>query len=78
MGKLGSDEVDELDRNMWAPEDEEQKACISFILYLVEIIYVFFVFFFRPKDEQELGEQESGGGTSLNEETKIVAKEGNL
>ena len=34
MGELGSDQAEQLDRNMWAPEDQEDSAevCIMVLL----------------------------------------------
>jgi len=53
MGDLGSGEVEQLDRNMWAPDENEDKQKLD-----------------------ELEKHESGDGTAIEEETKIVAKDG--
>lgn len=34
MGDLGSGEVEQLDRNMWAPDENEDKQKVSFLLSL--------------------------------------------
>lgn len=38
MGDLGSDDnVDQLDRNMWAPEEEDSKEVYSMAIYFSEM-----------------------------------------
>ena len=79
MGDLEADQPEELDRNMWAQEEEKEeddKVRCDAIYCQNELVLISSdcVYFQANKPCQK----EPGGGSAEDDETKIVAKDGKV
>lgn len=72
MGNVGSDPPDQIDRNMWAHEDHDDVE-VAIIVYTETLKCASSLS--QEKDGQD---NEAGGGTTVDEESRIVAKDGEL